>query len=450
MPRIGLRKVPGAQPPDAMLGVCARGDGACPGHRLPLDSAAKAFACCVVCDTIVGSAEGPNGAARRAAGAVPGQPTPKAWRCQRVCRGLVPPPPPPCDPSRPIFGVVDNVHTSEADVRVREALGLSASKTPRARWIGLPLDTLPDGSRRVIGVCHAHNTPRSCPAPPQALRYQADATACCSGCSEAVTMSQAALQRAQASGGALMRGVAVFDRGGQATAWTCNKLRESRGVKGAGGGGGLVTRENGKAENRGHTVSCFSLPPLARQLRAFMADADPRAAAAPRDADVTYHTPAWHAARLAALTTERVSWEDFKAKQKLDAASAAAAEAESEEAQRAFRAQLDADRAAALARGVNQGALRAELKAKEKRDARRKDKKKKRRLRSRSRERRRRRSRSRSREGRRRRSRSREKRRRRSSSSESDRPRRGRSPPPPAALAAGDKPVRLSDCLQQK
>lgn len=34
--------------------------------------------------------------------------------------------------------------------------------------------------------------------------------------------------------------------------------------------------------------------------------------------DVSFHSPEWHAARIAALTTERVSWEDFKKKQKDD------------------------------------------------------------------------------------------------------------------------------------
>lgn len=43
--------------------------------------------------------------------------------------------------------------------------------------------------------------------------------------------------------------------------------------------------------------------------------------------DVSFHSPEWHAARIAALTTERVSWEDFKKKQKAEA-SMAAAEAE--------------------------------------------------------------------------------------------------------------------------
>lgn len=33
-------------------------------------------------------------------------------------------------------------------------------------------------------------------------------------------------------------------------------------------------------------------------------------------ADVSFHTPEWHAARIAALQTERLSWEDWKKKQK--------------------------------------------------------------------------------------------------------------------------------------
>ena len=70
-----------------------------------------------------------------------------------------------------------------------------------------------------------------------------------------------------------------------------------------------------------------------------MADDAPHPSA-PRDADVTYHTPAWHAARLAALTRERPSYEEFKAQQKAAAAADGAAEAMSEEAQRAFRAQV--------------------------------------------------------------------------------------------------------------
>ena len=42
--------------------------------------------------------------------------------------------------------------------------------------------------------------------------------------------------------------------------------------------------------------------------------------------DATFHSPEWHAARIAALTQERVSWEDFKKKQK-DEQKVAASEA---------------------------------------------------------------------------------------------------------------------------
>ena len=65
------------------------------------------------------------------------------------------------NPSRPVFGNFDDVETAAADVRVREGLGLSTPtyKHGRARGIGLRHDTQPDGSRVVVGVCHAHNTP---------------------------------------------------------------------------------------------------------------------------------------------------------------------------------------------------------------------------------------------------------------------------------------------------
>ena len=57
-----------------------------------------------------------------------------------------------------------------------------------------------------------------------------------------------------------------------------------------------------------------------------------------------------HAARIAALTTERVSWEDFKKQQKEAAGIEAAAAADEAEQMRKYRAQLDADRAAKLAK----------------------------------------------------------------------------------------------------
>ncbi len=40
--------------------------------------------------------------------------------------------------------------------------------------------------------------------------------------------------------------------------------------------------------------------------------------------DASFHTAEWHAARIAALTTERMSWEDWKKKQKDEAMAAEA------------------------------------------------------------------------------------------------------------------------------
>lgn len=57
-----------------------------------------------------------------------------------------------------------------------------------------------------------------------------------------------------------------------------------------------------------------------------------------------------HAARIAALTTERVSWEDFKKQQKAAEGLEASAAANEAEQMRKYRAQLDADRAAKLAK----------------------------------------------------------------------------------------------------
>ena len=74
--------------------------------------------------------------------------------------------------------------------------------------------------------------------------------------------------------------------------------------------------------------------------------------------DASFHTPEWHAARIAALTTERMSWEDWKKKQKDDAAAEAAVGASEERAMREYRVQLDADRAAKLAKGSNHAHLR--------------------------------------------------------------------------------------------
>ncbi|KAF5837871.1 hypothetical protein DUNSADRAFT_3764 [Dunaliella salina] len=69
--------------------------------------------------------------------------------------------------------------------------------------------------------------------------------------------------------------------------------------------------------------------------------------------DVTYHTPAWHKARVEALMAPRVTYEDWKLKQK-EAEGKMAAVAENEEKNmREYRAMLDADRAKRLSRGTN-------------------------------------------------------------------------------------------------
>ena len=80
--------------------------------------------------------------------------------------------------------------------------------------------------------------------------------------------------------------------------------------------------------------------------------------------DVSFHSPAWHAARVAALQTERMSWEDWKLKQKEEEAKASAQANEEERLMREYRAQLDADRAKRLSKGTNNSHLRESLKDK--------------------------------------------------------------------------------------
>ncbi len=80
--------------------------------------------------------------------------------------------------------------------------------------------------------------------------------------------------------------------------------------------------------------------------------------------DVSFHSPAWHAARVAALQTERISWEDWKLKQKEEEARASAQANEEERLMREYRSQLDADRAKRLSKGTNNSHLRENLKDK--------------------------------------------------------------------------------------
>ena len=69
-------------------------------------------------------------------------------------------------------------------------------------------------------------------------------------------------------------------------------------------------------------------------------DDDPANGTGDGTVDVTFHSPAWHAMRIAALTTERMSWEDWKKKQKEDEARMALLAGDEEAAMREYRAQL--------------------------------------------------------------------------------------------------------------
>lgn len=69
----------------------------------------------------------------------------------------------------------------------------------------------------------------------------------------------------------------------------------------------------------------------------------------------------WDFYRIAALTTERLSWEDWKKLQKENAAKVASVAAEEESQMKEYRAQLDADRNAKLAKGTNNAHLRIKV-----------------------------------------------------------------------------------------
>ncbi|KAL9258316.1 hypothetical protein AKJ16_DCAP06639 [Drosera capensis] len=72
--------------------------------------------------------------------------------------------------------------------------------------------------------------------------------------------------------------------------------------------------------------------------------------------DGSFHTPEWHAARLANLNTSHtVTWEEFKRKQKEDELKKVELEADKERMMREYRAQLDAEREKKLAKGRNHG-----------------------------------------------------------------------------------------------
>ncbi|CAM6022559.1 unnamed protein product [Sphagnum balticum] len=79
--------------------------------------------------------------------------------------------------------------------------------------------------------------------------------------------------------------------------------------------------------------------------------------------DGSFHSPEWHAARLASLqTSHTVTWEEWKQKQKDEAKRQGELEDVEARLMREYRAQLDAERANKLARGSNHADKREKLK----------------------------------------------------------------------------------------
>ncbi|KAH7280211.1 hypothetical protein KP509_37G056100 [Ceratopteris richardii] len=91
--------------------------------------------------------------------------------------------------------------------------------------------------------------------------------------------------------------------------------------------------------------------------------------------DGSFHSPEWHAARLASLqTSHTITWEEFKRRQKDEAKKKEEQEDDEVRLMKEYRAQLDAERASKLARGVNHADRKALSKGKKEKD---KDRRKK-------------------------------------------------------------------------
>ncbi|PON46697.1 hypothetical protein PanWU01x14_249930 [Parasponia andersonii] len=70
--------------------------------------------------------------------------------------------------------------------------------------------------------------------------------------------------------------------------------------------------------------------------------------------DGSFHSPEWHAARLASLkTSHTITWEEYKKKQKEDEIRKGELEKDTDKMMREYRAQLDAERAGKLSQGRN-------------------------------------------------------------------------------------------------
>lgn len=97
--------------------------------------------------------------------------------------------------------------------------------------------------------------------------------------------------------------------------------------------------------------------------------------------DGSFHSPEWHAARLASLqTSHTITWEEYKRRQKDEAKRKEEQEDGEVRLMKEYRAQLDAERARKLARGINHGDKKMSSKGKKEKDKekRKKESKKKR------------------------------------------------------------------------
>eukprot|EP00250_Pteridium_aquilinum_P014875 c22254_g1_i1 orf=182-772(+) len=96
--------------------------------------------------------------------------------------------------------------------------------------------------------------------------------------------------------------------------------------------------------------------------------------------DGSFHSPEWHAARLASLqTSHTITWEEYKRRQKDEAKRKEEQEDGEVRLMKEYRAQLDAERARKLARGINHVKKKSSKGKKEKdKEKRKKESKKKR------------------------------------------------------------------------
>jgi len=98
--------------------------------------------------------------------------------------------------------------------------------------------------------------------------------------------------------------------------------------------------------------------------------------------DGSFHSPEWHAARLASLNTSHtVTWEEYKKKQKEDEMRKGELEADKDKMMREYRAQLDAERAIKLSKGRNHSSSKSSRRKDKEKDVKKRSSKKKKRSR---------------------------------------------------------------------